>query len=655
MHHTVIGAAFAVGLVYSFPSQAAQTDDEAAIVVTATRFADTDPRVPANISVISRDDIRNTPATSLPDLLRTRAGVDVRPLQGSLGINATVDLRGFGDTGGSNTLILLDGSRLNPIDLGSINWSAIPLASVQRIEIIRGAGTVLYGDRASGGVINIVTDKSGRPRASVAVDVGSQGYGRLDAQAGGGSNQVYGNVLAHYAVDDGWRQNSQQDQRALSGRAGLRFAAGEVFVDYSAFADSSGQAGYLRTAAYQADPRQARTSFDTERGDGYRLRPGVRLDIGASLTLEAEIASEHQNRHASYVSFGSLMDREKDTLAFTPRLRWRHGLAGQTSETVLGADYYDGKVDARYSTAPGQNAKQTSTAIYAQSTTSLADWALTLGLRHQRMDQHAHQDPYAAWFSPAVDGNAVRSREAYDLGVSYRGQGWRAYGKLGSSFRFANTDELFGYDPVNFAPVFAGDLRPQHGRIGELGGSATAGAVSGRAAVYRMNLTDEIGYDGTLGANVNLDRTRRQGVEAELDWQPGAGVDLRLAHTYTDAKFRDGAYAGRQVPLVARHRTTLTIAWDGGAAGRYSALANHVGGRYYSGDFANALGTLAGYTTLDLQAAWTFKPWTITARLLNAFDKHYAPFASYSPFIADYYYYPADWRRFQLGARYDFR
>jgi len=289
------------------------------------------------------------------------------------------------------------------------------------------------------------------------------------------------------------------------------------------------------------------------------------------------------------------------------------------------------------------------------NTTSLADWALTLGLRHQRMDQRAHQDPYAAWFSPAVDGNAVRSREAYDLGVSYRGQGWRAYGKLGSSFRFANTDELFGYDPVNFAPVFAGDLRPQHGRVGELGGSATVGAVSGRAAIYRMNLTDEIGYDGTLGANVNLDRTRRQGVEAELDWQPGAGVELRLAQTYTDAKFRDGAYASRQVPLVARDRTTLTIAWDGGAAGRYAALTNYVGGRYYSGDFSNALGTLAGYTTLDLQAAWTFKPWTITAKLLNAFDKHYAPFASYSPFIADYYYYPADGRRFQLGARYDFR
>jgi iron complex outermembrane recepter protein len=656
MHRTFVRAALAAALSTAFSVQAGQaSDDEAAIVVTATRFADADPRVPANISVISREDIRNTPATSLPDILKTRAGVDVRPLYGSLGIDATVDLRGFGDTATSNTLILLDGNRLNPIDMGSINWSAIPLESVQRIEIIRGAGTVLYGDRASGGVINIITDKSGRPRASLAVDVGSQAYGRLDAQASGGGEQLYGNILAHYAADDGWRRNSQQDQRALSGRAGLRLAAGEVFVDYTAFADSAGQAGYLRSAAYQADPRQARTPFDTQRGDGYRLRPGARLNLSDNVALEAEISSEHQDQHASYVSFGSLTDRKKDTLALTPRLRIKHELGGLPSETVLGLDYYDGKVDANYSPGPGQNAKQTSEAIYAQNTTALADWALTLGLRHQRMDQRAHQDAYPAWFSPALDGNAVRSREAYDVGASYRGQGWRAYGKLGSTFRFANTDELFGYDPVNYVPVFAGDLRPQHGAIGEIGGSVVVATVSGRAAAYRMNLTDEIGFDGARNANVNLDPTRRQGVEAELEWRLGAGFDTRLAQTYTDARFREGAYAGRRIPLVARDKTTLTVAWDGGAAGRYSALVNRVGGRYYSGDFDNARGTLAGYTTLDLQAAWTFQPWTITAKLLNATDKHYAPFAGYSPFISDYYYYPADGRRFQLGARYDFR
>jgi iron complex outermembrane receptor protein len=155
----IIAAIAALGLSqYTFA-----VDDEAAVIVTATRFADTDPRIPANISVITKRDIAEMPSATLPDILKARAGIDVRSVSGSLGIDATADLRGFGDTAASNTLILVDGQRINPIDMGSISWSAIPLAGVQRIEIIRGSGTILYGDRASGGVINIITDKTGTP------------------------------------------------------------------------------------------------------------------------------------------------------------------------------------------------------------------------------------------------------------------------------------------------------------------------------------------------------------------------------------------------------------------------------------------------------------------------------------------------------------
>ncbi|WP_295355854.1 TonB-dependent receptor plug domain-containing protein [Accumulibacter sp.] len=77
---------------------------------------------------------------------------------------------------------------MNPIDLGSVNWSAIPLDSVERIEILRGAGSVQYGDKATGGVVNIITDKSGRPRFGATLGVGTRGTqtGDLNAAAGTG-------------------------------------------------------------------------------------------------------------------------------------------------------------------------------------------------------------------------------------------------------------------------------------------------------------------------------------------------------------------------------------------------------------------------------------------------------------------------------------
>jgi iron complex outermembrane receptor protein len=634
----------------------ANPHDDATVIVTATRFADSDPRIPATISVITRDDIRRSPALGLPEVLNTVAGLDVRPLYGSLGVDAVVDLRGFGEGAGSNTLVLLDGQRLNAIDMGPIDWAAIPLESVQRIEIIRGAGTVLYGDRASGGVINIITDKSGRPRAAVTGTLGSHGHRSADAVLAGGNGALYFNLFARAAADDGWRDNAQQDQQAISGRVGLRSDQGEGFVDYAVFRDSSGLPGYLRSAVYGSDPRRSGNPADFQERDGHRLRPGLRYRLSPTLDLEAEITSAREDQHANYASFGSIADRTKDTLAFTPRLRWRHGLAGLPSETVVGLDHYDGRVDARYSSAPGQWADQTSSAIYLQNSTALAGaWTATLGGRSQRMEQRAHQNAYAAWFSPALDGEAIRRRQAYDLGISYAADAWRIYGKVGSTFRFANTDELFGYDMIRGVPVFAGNLRPQHGTVRELGGSFTATSLTGRLALYRMQLDDEIGYDGASGANVNFDPTRRQGLEAEAEWQLQPAVRTKLAYTLTEARFRGGPYDGKDVPLVARHKAAWQVSWDGASAGRYTAVVNYQGSRRYSGDLDNRHGHLPAHATLDLQAAWNLKPWTVTARLLNALDKRYAAYAGYSPYISDHYYYPADGRSLFLSARYDFR
>ena len=219
----------------------------------------------------------------------------------------------------------------------------------------------------------------------------------------------------------------------------------------------------------------------------------------------------------------------------------------------------------------------------------------------------------------------------------------------------ANTDELFGYDPFTGNPTFSGDLKPQTGTLGELGGSFSAGPVKGRAAVYRMDLEDEIAYDGSLFANVNLDKTRRQGLELEADWRIVSSVLARVTYTYTDSTFREGVYDGKQVPLVPHNKAAARLSWDGGAIGQYTAVVNYVGARYYSGDFANALDKLPGYTTTDFMAGWNFKPWSISARLLNAFDKKYSPYAGYSTFQSDYYYYPADGRTFLMTASYNFR
>ena len=655
MFNRLLIAACAASLLSPCISFAA--DELETVIVTATRFSEADPNVAANISVITRQDIRNTPAQNLPDVLSTRAGVDVRQIGGAMGRDATIDIRGFGSTATSNTLILVDGLRLNPVDMGSIIWSSIPLESVERIEIIRGSGTVLYGDGATGGVINIITDKSGRAVTGVTATLGSYGYKSTDVQLANGNDQAYYNLFVNNADATGYRKNSQQDQQTASGRFGLLLDRGEVFTDFAIYKESSGQPGAIFSAAYANDPTSTRTPFNTEDRNGYRIRPGVSYRLNDRLTLEGELALDHQQLDSRYFSiFGaSASDRVRDTTSLTPRLRWRHDLASLPSETVFGFDYYDGKVTADNTGFANQGAAQESSALYLQNITKFTqNLSLTLGGRSQRMNQKANQDAYAPFFSPAVAGSTARTKNAYDLGLAYAAAGWRVYGKTGTSFRFPNVDELFGFDPILFVPVFAGNLRPQSGTTNEIGGSFAVGAATVRASVYQLDLTDEIAYDDTLGANTNLAPTRRKGAELEADWKLTPSLQARLSYAYTDARFRDGAYAGNAVPLVPGDQTSARLTWNTGRTGSYSAAARYVGERRYGSDFSNAHGMLAAYTTLDLQAVWNLKPWKITARLLNALDRKYSPVAGYSAFYNDTYYYPTDRRSFFVAGRFDF-
>jgi len=633
----------------------AYAQNEDSVVVTATRFPRGDPGIPANVSVITREDIRRMPAVSLADVLKSQTGLEMRPLSGPLGIDATLDMRGFGDTAAYNALILLDGQRLNPVSSDGINWNMIPLESIRRIEIIRGSGTVLYGDRASGGVVNIITDKSGKPRASAEVSLGSFGYRSADAFAAGGeggASDLYYTLAGHHAETTGYRQNSQQDEQSLAGRFGLRTGFGEGFVDFGAHKSSNGLPGAIFQAQFDNDPRFSRRPSDQQSRSGHRVRPGFVAEIGRGVTLEAELGYDETNTRFRSPEF--TQDRERENLSLTPRLRWRHGLGGLASETVFGLDLYRGEIGAdSFSTFSGTNrqtARQNSTALYMQNITDLApSLHATTGLRRQRMRQEAADE------NAALRGEATRALSAYDVGLSYDlAPGARVYGKMGRTFRFPNTDELFGFDPVTFTPLFRGDLRPQQGPIREIGASLRRGSFRLQASLYQLDLKDEINFNNVSGNNENFPATRRRGLELEGRWQLSSSLQAKLGLAQTEARFTEGAFDGKSVPLVPDRKATATLNWDAGMHGSYGVAVNYVGKRHYSGDLSNARARLDGYATVDLQAAWDLRPWTISAKLMNAFDRKYAPFAGID-FLGRLFYFPADPRTLYVSARYEFK
>ena len=166
------GALFAI----SNPSLVFAQDSQSTVVVTGSRFEENLNEVPANVKVITRDEIENSSSNTIPQVLSQIGGLRVTGLNSNtLNLDASVDMGGYGPTGNSTTAVLVDGISINPINSGAIDWGSIPIDSIERIEILQGGAGVQYGNGAIGGVINIITNGGKKNTNQASTTYGSWG------------------------------------------------------------------------------------------------------------------------------------------------------------------------------------------------------------------------------------------------------------------------------------------------------------------------------------------------------------------------------------------------------------------------------------------------------------------------------------------------
>ena len=190
-------------------------------VLEVTRTDDSVADVTRSVSIISQEDIQNSTARSVPELLKSRAGIVIsKVFDNPKGMS--VDIRGFGETSRQNVLVLVDGRRANQIDFTGADWSAIPLSIVEQVEVIRGPSTVLYGDNATGGVINIVTKKAGAGvHARAETEVGLHKYKRNGGTVSAANDWARGLFHFENTQDGGWRTNSDYWANDWFGKVGI--------------------------------------------------------------------------------------------------------------------------------------------------------------------------------------------------------------------------------------------------------------------------------------------------------------------------------------------------------------------------------------------------------------------------------------------------
>lgn len=582
------------------------------VMVTATRFADDAGTLPFGVRVITADDLRRSGVETVNQALMKLLGVPGRQdFYG--GGDYAVDLRGFGATADSNQVIVVDGVKLNEADLGGTRLAGIPIDSVERIEVIRGSGSVLYGEGAAAGVIVITTRAgSGAKRVNAArVTAAAGSFGARELRAGGtlvaGDFSV--DVAANKRRADNHRDNfkSNVTGASLSGQWGndwLRLGLGHAEDTLD-----GGLPGSLSAPQYAANPRQT-NSPDDKAAIGNR-----RNTLFAQATLgDWQLALDAGWRSKSLSSMNSGFAYDYDVKASSQGLRARHAArVGEVGNTlVIGVD--QGQWARVIPGDFGSVSDQRSRALYARDEVTLA-----AGTRLS-----------AGWRSEAVrktNSTAATSiderQSAWEFGVLQPvAAGSSVYGRIGKSFRLPNVDE-FGFTSPGAV------LRVQTSRDAELGVRWAAGGSRFEARLYRSSFTDEIGYDPSVagpfgpesrGANVNFDPTRRQGLEIELSQVVSSALSLHANATLRRARFTSGAHSGKDVPLTPRRTLSLRGEWQLAAGQQVDLLLNQVAAQHP--DFDNAC-RMPSYVTLDLRYAYRWQAAELALGVANLGGRKY--------------------------------
>ncbi len=660
------------------------------VLVPGTRLEQTAFKLPASVTVISAEQIATSPAQTVADLLDTEAGVHVRSLFGNRATRATVDLRGFGVTGGQNTVILLDGRRLNDVDLATVNFAAIPLHNVERIEIVRGSGSVLYGDGASGGSINIVTRRPQREElaGSAGVSGGSYNTAQIDGRLSYGGKRSAVNLAVDGVDSDGYRDNNDLKQRDVQldwrfdgATAGLYAKAGysdqELGLPGVRTVDPAFGLDELRD-----DPRGTITPRDyAEERAGY-LTIGLARSLGAHGGLLADAGYRDRRQKAffdDYVGFppfsppgtyADYLDTHLRSFSVTPRVYFDHALFGADSRLTAGVDFYDHDYDsdralnARAAPIHRLRVEQRNTALYLNHLSHPAKrLTMNLGARVQRVHFEARDgfDPAAPGALDKFESGAApfsTSDTAYMLEA-----GWRyaftdavdGFVRAGRSARFATVDELFEIGPT-FTREFS-RLDPQTARHADVGVEFATGPWTGSLTAYAMNLDDEIHFNPVSFTNENLDPTHRRGFEADLRVQATERLALRANYSMQHATFRAGPFDGNDVPVVPRRLANVSALWTIVPDVDLAATWHYVGEKHFDNDETGTFGrNIPAYDLLDAKLTVQFSGWTATAMVNNLLDEEafdYGVASTFSP--GRYNGYPLPGRNFLVGLSRSFK
>lgn len=620
-----------------------------AVIVSGARTAQSAVTTPASITVITRDEIEQSGAQHIVEVLQIQAGIQVRDLYGD-GSRTAISMRGFsGGTAASNTLIMVDGRRLNNIDLGSPNLNTINLKDVERIEIIEGSAGTLFGDQAVGGVINIITRQGAAAASEAQLGVGSDSTRRVSAQLNNAlTDKLQLRLSAEALHTDNYRDHNERDYLNGFARLDYQVVNGNWFAEVQGVSEDLQLPGALTVSEAASNPRMANPLYPNDYNDSTlrNARLGTRQGLSSNLQLEAELTRRKED--ITGIGYNTDFAQHKQTTGFTPRLISNWATSHGDALLTVGIDYEDNdySYDSSVAYISDVTATQRNWALYGQLILPLtATLTGTVGARYAEVDNHIIDTSSYPGGLDISDSVSVA-----ELALSWQlDPAWRLFARHDGNFRFAKVDEQ------TYTPAGTAGLNTQTGVSYELGAEWRRGRQQAKLLAYRLDLDNEIDFDSTApgpgafpGANINLPPTQRKGVMLEAKTYATEVLSITGQLTLIDATITGGSFAGNTIPFVAEQEASLALNYNITQVWSGYFEAHYTGERYQDSDYDNMLSKLPGFTVYNLHLRYTHDHWGSGLRINNLTGKQYSGYATYNG------YYPAPERTYELYAQYKF-
>lgn len=566
-------------------------DEPLTINITANRTPQSNVDTLASVTVIDRGTIERLQARSVPDALRGVPGLGVSS-NGGRGKSTSMFLRG---TESDHLLVLVDGIRIGSVTLGTASFQDIPIDQVERIEVVRGPRSSLYGADAVGGVIQIFTRKGGGP-LTPRLSAGGGSHATQDYSVGlsGGGARGWFNIGGSHLETQGFNACDTRSATLFAGcyvnepdHDGYRNTGVSARAGYRLTDALSGELHYLRGAG---DNEYDGSIFSGNSTDFVQDVVGARLDWQALPAWRMSL-SGGRNRDLSDNYFEGVFNDTFDSERWSAT--WQNDIALSAGQRLtLGADWLDDRVSGttRYAQDSRDNA-----AGFAQYQGRYGEHDLTLAARRDDNQQYGgHTTGSVAW----------GYRLAPDL---------RVMASWGSAFKAPTFNELY-------FPFFGNpNLEPEESDSFELGLAGQHARVDWSLNAYQTLIDQMIGFDA-FWTPVNIAKARIRGLEAIASTQL-AGWDLSANLSALDPENRGhDANRGNRLPRRARLMGEIDADRRFGAW-RVGATLRGEGKRY--DDLANQH-RLGGFVTADLRLAYALhRDWTLEGKLANLLDKGY--------------------------------